>query len=318
MAASLKRLQAYCLFCAPCSADIEYRPTLSLILSFELFFIARMPIRARKLIRKMRGGAQAHLMEAEDGQFYVVKFTNNPQHRRILINEWLACALLRYLQIHVPETALIELTHDFISSNPDLYITLGSKREPVPSGLHFGSRMAVHPDRVAVFDFLPDKLLDKVENRTDFLGILVFDKWIGNADSRQAVFFRARAKSWTPLKGETPGRLGFFAQMIDHGFAFNGALWQFQDSPLQGLYFRTSIYDEVRSIESFQPWLGIVENFPLDVIDSAWKEIPRSWLEGDEDTLLQLLETLVARRRRVAALINDVRQKRTKAFENWL
>jgi hypothetical protein len=276
-----------------------------------------MPVRARKLIRKMRGGAQAHLVEGEDGHFYVVKFVNNPQHRRILINEWLACAFLRYLQIHVPDTAIIELTGDFIEANPDLYITLGSKREAVPPGLHFGSRMAVHPERVATFDFLPDKLLDKVENRTDFLGILVFDKWIGNADSRQAVFFRARAKSWTPLKGEIPGRLGFFAQMIDHGFAFNGATWQFNDSPLQGLYFRTAIYDEVRSLDSFQPWLSMVESFPTEVIDSAWKEVPRTWVDSDEDALLQLLEALVKRRGRVAGLIEDVRRKRTKAFANW-
>jgi hypothetical protein len=276
-----------------------------------------MPVRARKLIRKMRGGAQAHLVEGEDGHFYVVKFVNNPQHRRILINEWLACAFLRYLQIHVPDTAIIELTGDFIEANPDLYITLGSKREAVPPGLHFGSRMAVHPERVATFDFLPDKLLDKVENRTDFLGILVFDKWIGNADSRQAVFFRARAKNWTPLKGEIPGRLGFFAQMIDHGFAFNGATWQFNDSPLQGLYFRTAIYDEVRSLDSFQPWLSMVESFPTEVIDSAWKEVPRTWVDSDEDALLQLLEALVKRRGRVAGLIEDVRRKRTKAFANW-
>ena len=276
-----------------------------------------MPLRARNLIRKMRGGAQAHLIEGEDGHFYVVKFVNNPQHRRILINEWLACAFLHYLQIHVPDTAVIELTQDFIAENPDLYITLGNRRDPVSPGLHFGSRMAVHPERVATFDFLPDTLLHKVENRADFLGILVFDKWVGNADSRQAVFFRARAKTWTPLKGETPGRLGFFAQMIDHGFAFNGANWQFQDSPLQGLYFRTSVYNEVRSIDSFQPWLSIVENFPLEVIDSAWKEIPHSWLDSDEDALLDLLESLVKRRQRVAQLLEEVRRKRTTAFANW-
>jgi hypothetical protein len=265
----------------------------------------------------MRGGAQAHLIEGEDGHFYVVKFVNNPQHRRILINEWLSCAFLRYLQIHVPDTAVIELSDDFIAENPELYIVLGNKRISVPAGLHFGSRMAVHPERVATFDFLPDKLLQKIENRSDFLGILVFDKWVGNADSRQAVFFRARGKRWTPLKGETPGRLGFFAQMIDHGFAFNGAIWQFQDSPLQGLYFRTSIYDEVRSMDSFQPWLSIVENFPLEVVDSAWKEIPGTWLNSDEDALQQLLETLIDRRHRVTTLLEDVRRQRTTAFSNW-
>ncbi len=276
-----------------------------------------MPVRARNLIRKMRGGAQAHLLEGEDGAFYVVKFINNPQHRRILINEWLACAFLRYLQIHVPDTAVIELTREFIGENPDLYLSVGSRREQVAPGLHFGSRLAVHPDRVAVFDFLPDKLLWKIENRVDFLGALVFDKWVANADSRQAVFFRARAKTWTPLKGEAPARVGFFAQMIDHGFAFNGPHWEFQDSPIQGLYFRTSVYDEVRSLDSFQPWVAMVENFPVEVVDSAWKEIPRDWLQDDEAPLEDLLERLLKRRSRIAALIHEIQRNRATAFANW-
>jgi hypothetical protein len=265
----------------------------------------------------MRGGAQAHLIECDDGSFYVVKFTNNPQHRRILINEWLACAFLRYLQIHVPETAVVELTPEFIEDNPELYLSIGSRRERIPAGQHFGSKMAVHPNRVAVYDFLPDKLLEKIENRVDFLGTLVFDKWVSNADSRQAVFFRARAKTWTPLKGDAPARTGFFAQMIDHGFAFNGPHWEFQDSPIQGLYFRTTVYDEVKSMESFQPWVDMVENFPVEVVDSAWKEIPRAWVDGDEDALEALLERLLKRRSQVKTLVNEMRQKRTAAFPNW-
>ncbi|MGA8028994.1 MAG: HipA family kinase [Bryobacteraceae bacterium] len=265
----------------------------------------------------MRGGAQAHLLEGQDGEYYVVKFINNPQHRRILINEWLANAFLRYLQIHVPETAVIEVTPEFIGANPDLYFSIGPGRQPVAPGLHFGSRMAVHPDRVAVFDFLPDKLLHKIENRVDFLGALVFDKWVANADSRQSVFFRARAKSWTPLKGEAPARVGFFVQMIDHGFAFNGPHWHFEDSPIQGLYFRTAVYEEVRSLESFEPWLEMIENFPMEVIDSAWKEIPRGWLDGDDAALESMLEQLVKRRSRVAELIEDIHRSRSTAFPNW-
>lgn len=276
-----------------------------------------MPIKARKLIRKMRGGAQAHLLECADGGFYVVKFVNNPQHRRILINEWLANSFLRYLQIHVPETSLVEVDADFIVENPDVYFVVGPRREAVTPGLHFGSKLAVHPDRVAIFDFLPDKLLSKVENRIDFLGTLVFDKWVGNADSRQAVFFRARAKTWTPIRGEAPSRIGFFAQMIDHGFSFNGPHWEFGDSPLQGLYFRTSVYDEVQSLDSFQPWLDLVTNFPEEVIDAAWKEIPREWLGEDEEALEKMLEQLLKRRKRVIPLVEQVRSKRSTAFANW-
>jgi hypothetical protein len=276
-----------------------------------------MPVSARHLIRKMRGGAQSHLIAGEDGEFYVVKFTNNPQHRRILVNEWLANAFLRYLQIHVPQTALIQVSESFLDQNPDVYFSLGSRKVRPQPGMHFGSKMSVNPEKVAVFDFLPEKLLEKVENRVEFLGALVFDKWVGNADSRQAVFFRARAKTWTPLKGDAPARIGFFAQMIDHGFAFNGPHWEFQDTPLNGLYFRTSVYEEVTSLDSFQPWLDMVTNFPVEVIDAAWKEIPREWLDEDEDELEKLLERLLKRRPKVGALIEEVRRQRASAFPNW-
>jgi hypothetical protein len=276
-----------------------------------------MPIRARRLIRKMRGGAQSHLMEGDDSNLYVVKFTNNPQHRRILVNEWLSSVWLKYLQIHSPEASVIELSDKFISVNPELAIIRGSKKEPPFPGLHFGSRMSVNPDRVAIYDFLPDALLAKVENRCDFLGILVFDKWVCNADSRQSIFFRARAKSWTPLKGDTPVKIGFFAQMIDHGFAFNGPHWQYPDSPMQGVYFRSNVYEEVTSLDSFQPWLDMVRHFPVEVIDQAWKAIPPDWLDGDDDHLEQLLEKLLKRRSRVEQLLQDLAKRQPSIFPNW-
>lgn len=276
-----------------------------------------MPISARRFVRKMRGGAQAHLIEATDGNYYVVKFVNNPQHRRILVNEWLAGVFLKHLQIYTPEQSVIELSEAFIASNPDLHIVRGSQREHPVAGLHYGSRSSVHPDRVAIYDFLPDALLAKIENRCDFLGAVVFDKWVSNADSRQAIFFRARAKSWTPRKGDAPARTGFFAQMIDHGFAFNGPHWAFPDSPLQGIYFRSNVYEEVESLDSFQPWLDLITHFPVEVVDEAWKAIPPAWLDGDEAELEHLLEQLLKRRKHVERLILEVREKRPSIFPNW-
>jgi len=44
---------------------------------------------ALEQIRRMPGGAQPHLMRCSDEQYYVVKFQNNPQHRRVLANELL-------------------------------------------------------------------------------------------------------------------------------------------------------------------------------------------------------------------------------------
>src|SRR4051812_25159832 len=98
-----------------------------------------MPVDARRVIRKMRGGAQAHLIEAADGHFYVVKFLNNPQHRRILVNEWIASIFLEYLNISTPAAAIVRVSEEFLcASSQEAYIQLGSQREPIHLGWHFG------------------------------------------------------------------------------------------------------------------------------------------------------------------------------------
>src|SRR6476646_696948 len=101
-----------------------------------------MLLTARRHIRKMRGGAQSHVLEADDGGFYVVKFQNNPQHRRILVNEWISSVFLRYLQISAARPAIIRVDDAFIQKNPELAITLGTRSIPVEPGWHFGS---LHP-----------------------------------------------------------------------------------------------------------------------------------------------------------------------------
>jgi hypothetical protein len=265
-----------------------------------------MPLTAVRHIRKMRGGAQSHLLEADDGHAYVVKFRNNPQHRRILINELLASVFLDYFKISSPEAALLQVTPDFLAENPEVHLTLGSRRVEVDPGWQFGSRFPGDPARVAVYDFLPDSLLPAVLNLEEFRGILVFDQWTANADGRQCIFHRANARPG----GRGAPRAGFVARMIDHGFTFNGPHWDFPDSPLQGLYPRRLVYDAVRSLDDFQPWLDELRHFPEEVIDQAWKRVPPDWLEGEEDALEHLLERLFERRHRVPDLIHACRSTR--------
>ncbi len=262
----------------------------------------------------MRGGAQAHLLEADDGHWYVVKFRNNPQHRRVLVNELLAASFLEYLKIASPETALVHVGQEFLAANPEVHLMLGGRRTEVEPGWHFGSRYPGDPDRTAVYDFLPDALLPGVVNLEDFRAILVFDKWVANADGRQSVFYRAMIRG-----GDRPasGRPGFVARMIDHGFAFDGPNWTFPDSPLQGLYARRTVYDGVGSLADFEPWLEQVANFPEEAIDRAWKRIPPDWIDGDEDALQLLLERLYERRKRVPDLIASTRHARVNPFPNW-
>ena len=195
-----------------------------------------MPLTACRHVRKMRGGAQSHLLEADDGNFYVVKFRNNPQHRRILVNELVSAVFLKYLQVSAAPAEFIHVTPEFLAANPEIFIHLGTQHIPVAPGWHFGSRHPGNPEVMAVYDFVPDALLSGVSNLTDFLAVLVFDKWMANSDGRQSVFFRARVEDWQAVV-----KKAFVAVMIDHGFVFNGPNWEFTDSPLQGLYPRKMV-----------------------------------------------------------------------------
>lgn len=276
-----------------------------------------MPLTACRHIKKMRGGAQAHLIEADDGQFYVVKFVNNPQHRRILVNELISSVFLRYLQIASPPYAIIGITQDFLQENPEVGLQLGRSTVLPTLGWHYGSRYPGDPEKLAVYDFLPDTLLRNVSNVTDFLGALAFDKWVANADGRQAVFFRARLKEWQAGQSAHPLKLGFITAMIDHGFVFNGPYWDFPESSIQGLYHRRLVYNGVSRLEDFEPWLERVVHFPEEVLDLAFRQVPPEWLEGDEDALESLLERLLRRRRHVPELIKQSRGASSNPFPNW-
>ena len=276
-----------------------------------------MPVQARKLIRKMRGGAQAHMLQADDGRYYITKFVNNPQGTRILVNEWIAAKFLGYLEIAQPHTAIIEVSQEFLAENPEIYLQRGSHRDPILPGWHFGSCFPGDPNRQAVYDFIPDVLLPKVSNFAHFLGVLVFDKWAGNADARQAIFFRAKLNEWMPSGGAPATKLGFLAQMVDHGYILDGPHWGFPESPLQGLYFRTEVYNQVTSYTDFQPWLDRVVHFPEEIVDQAYREIPPQWLGDDSGLLESLLEKLLRRCKRVPDLIRECTKANKNPFPNW-
>ena len=179
------------------------------------------------------------------------------------------------------------MTSRFLDANPDLHLQIGTARIAVEPGWHFGSRYPGDPARAAVYDFLPDARLSRVVNLEDFRAILVLDKWTRNADGRQSVFYRAlvRQAAGKPATTDPPSKPGFVAQMIDHGYAFNGPYWDFPESPIQGLYARPLVYETVRSFDDFPPWLEQVTYFPEEVVDRAPKRIPADWIAGEEDAL---------------------------------
>lgn len=262
-------------------------------------------ILAVEQIRRMRGGAQSHLMRCSDDQYYVVKFQNNPQGLRILANELLGTRLAARLGLRVPEADIIDVRENLIANTDDMVMQLGRGRTPCKAGKQFGSRYPGKPTETAVFDFLPDEQLQGLSNLTDFLGMLVFDKWTCNTNGRQAIFFRDRAAP------------EYSAQMIDNGFCFNAAEWNFPDAPLRGLYARHRVYRSVIGMESFGTWIQRLEKISENVLEEIYSEIPPEWYACDSDAVENLLEQLLRRRSRVRELIATAWKSSAQPFPNW-
>jgi hypothetical protein len=253
----------------------------------------------------MRGGAQGHLMRCSDGQFYVVKFRNNPQHLRVLTNEMLATRLAERAGLPVPGTEVVEVGDWLVEHTAELHVQLAHNVVRCEAGLQFGSRYAVSPLEGQVFDYLPAEMFGLVRNLETFAGMLVVDKWTGNANGRQAAFWRKlRERKYT-------------ATFIDQGYCFNAGEWTFPDYPLRGVYPRNEVYEGVRGWESFEPWLSRIEKMEEGVVWTVAGEIPPEWYGGQWDELERLVRTLIVRRGMVRELIAAFRVSPRRPFPEW-
>jgi hypothetical protein len=244
-------------------------------------------------------------MRCSDQHFYVVKFRNNPQHLRVLANEFLATRLAEAVGLPVPATEVVEVEDWLVRHTPELNIQLAGNTIPCLAGLQFGSRYVVSPLEGQVFDYLPREMLERVRNVDAFAGILTVDKWTGNANGRQAAFWRKlRERKYT-------------ASFIDQGYCFNAGEWTFPDYPLRGVYAQNEVYAGVTGWESFEPWLSRVEGMDEEPIWRAVGEIPPEWYCGEWDELEKLVRKLIERRAVVRELILAFRTSMRRPFPAW-
>lgn len=256
-------------------------------------------------VRKMRGGSQSHFMQASDGNYYVVKFQNTPQHVRVLANEFLGTKIGLALGLPVAPVEVIDVSNWLVTHTPELQIQTEGGSFPCESGLQLGSRYAGDLWQGHVTDHMPETLLDRVVNAHELVQMLVFDKWLGNCDGRQAVFIKPRIE-----------RL-YRMTCIDQGYCFNAADWTFPDQPLHGIYHHKSVYQGVTGWESFEPTLSRIEGFDSQALWEMTTEIPNDWYQGDTGGLTRLVEALLTRRRSVRGLITAFRTSIRNPFPRW-
>jgi len=263
-------------------------------------------VRAVQEIRRMRGACQSHLMRCSDGNYYVVKFANNPQGRRVLANELLCALLAEALSLPVAHGAIVQVEDGLVRLSYELYIETKFGRAACASGPCFGSQFPVDPRTQAVYDFLPSGLLRQVSNVQEFCGMLVFDIWTSNTDSRQAVFVKEEPNSYRTV-------------MIDQSLSFGGKTWQLTDSPRRCLYLDKRVYEGVRGTEDFESWLTILEDDISEVVlKKAARRIPIEWFENDRASFDHLLEQLCERKQKVKDQIQFLGTSFPEVFPNWL
>jgi len=261
---------------------------------------------AVQAIRPMRGGAQSQLMLGADGNLWVVKFQNNPQHLRVLANELIATRIAEAVGLTVAQSDVVEVSEWLVANSPQMTMDLGRGRsEPCAAGLQCGSRFVGGLMPGQVVDYLPEAQLEDVRNLAEFAGMLVVDKWTGNCNGRQAVFERR------------PRERRYRAVFIDQGYCFNAGEWTFPDAPLRGVFARNAVYRRVSGWASFEPWLARVEEFDAQRLWRIAEEVPPAWYGGDLTTIERLMETLLVRRGRVRELVEAFRRSDREPFPNW-
>lgn len=257
-------------------------------------------------LRRLRGGSQPHLLLGSDGGYYVTKFSNNPQHVRVLANEMFAGQIAERLGLPVATPEVIDVPEWFIRETPDLCMEVRQGPFPCSPGRQLASRYLSDPEKGPVYDYLQDQELREVTNLADFPRVLVLDKWTANCDGRQVVF--------------TPDAVfndRYVATFVDQGFCFNAGEWNFPDAPLRGAYSRNCVYNIVAGWDAFEPALSRAEQMELDEIWQFARRIPEEWYEWDFDGLRRLTETLYRRRSRIRDLISDFRRSKRNPFPNW-
>ena len=263
-------------------------------------------ITAEQYIRKMGGGAHSHLMLASDGHPYVIKFQNNPQNLRVLAAEYLGTHLAVQLGLTMPHCEVVDVSAAMIENTPELTVVGdGGLEVPCQAGRQCGSQHVGGLMPGNAVEYLPEPLLKKVKNLHEFIGVLVFDKWSCNHDGRQAIFTKRGMRQRTT------------ATFIDQGFCFGAGDWKLKDAPLRGVYARNLPYAGITGWNDFDPWLSRLSRLEPQIVWRIAQSMPAEWYDGAVFELERLVEALLSRRTRVAALIEAFRTCSRNPFPKW-
>lgn len=166
------------------------------------------------------GGSLPAIVEADDGQLYVMKFVGAGQGPKALIAELVAGEIARVLGLHVPEIALMRLVPNFGRSEPDAEIQdllqasagrLNLGLHYLPSALDFNMLLkpAPHPDLASAIVWF-DAFVTNVDRTPRNVNMLVWNEKLWLIDHGASLYFHHNWNNYLD-RSKTP-----FAMIKDH------------------------------------------------------------------------------------------------------
>jgi hypothetical protein len=252
--------------------------TIEFFPSKELLYCSSAILSANKFIRKLRGGSQSNLVQANDSKYYVVKMMENPQGSNILANESLGVAVASAVGLPVADNKGIYLSNTFIDSFPDLWFDTPAGRRRPSKGVHSGSLFIGQPSGPQrPNEYISPSGVDNIANRQDFLGMYILDVWANHQDSRQAVFCRSSDGTQK-------------AVFIDHGHMFGGPEWTFQDRrPGIAFHLEKNIYTDLWNEDRVASWISHFQVVIPSALSYANVAMQPRWYKGKADELIARL-----------------------------
>lgn len=218
-------------------------------------------------------GSSPLLVTCDDFNDWVCKYDKFPKY---LFNELIASQFASIFGIKMPKTAFIRVNLEHIPVNKYPRLQLAWFNKICFGSLYLDNSKEIDHTTIGMFE--EKSLQDKIQDKTDFLKIALFDIWIGNEDRNH--------NNFNLLLYVSPDKMNFF-YAIDHVNIFNSSFLNYgieelteEDSILKTDLAKV-LFGKTRGLPEVVD--NLVENFYLCTeecernLDTILNLVPVSW-----------------------------------------
>lgn len=212
--------------------------------------------------KRLKGKSCPQLIQFSDGMRYIVKFKNNPQGTKQLVNDYIASRLAQYLSLPVPECTQIAIDQPFIDKIPEW------ENYQFSPGVQFASLYIKKAKKIR--EHFPP--VTSVVNADVLPGIIVFDHWLSNDD---------RNRNNLLLERQEPDL--YRVVMIDHGNCFPGGInWTLdslegQPNPIKLRPVHKWILSMMEDSNKLFEFIYAVHRLPVNLLYETIQSLPDDW-----------------------------------------